>query len=96
MNKESFSFVVYMIHACANKWNMMPSEVYQKLQSVGCIQCYFVPHYDILHTQGTSYIVDDIKRYLEVRGGGYSILILRCLYKFCVKQSGNCLLRVED
>ncbi len=69
MNKESFSFVVYMIHACANKWNMMPSEVYQKLQSVGCIQCYLVPHYDILHTQGTSYIVDDIKRYLEVRGG---------------------------
>lgn len=26
---------------------------------------------------------------------GYSILILRYLYKFCVKQSGNCLLRVE-
>ena len=47
---------------------MMPSEVYQKLQSVGCIQCYLVPHYDILHTQGTGYIVDDIKRYLEVRG----------------------------
>lgn len=29
MNKESFSFVVYMIHACANKWNMMPSEVFR-------------------------------------------------------------------
>lgn len=68
MNKESFSFVVYMIHACANKWNMMPSEVYQKLQSVGCIDCYLVPHYDILHTQGTGYIVDDIKEYLTVRG----------------------------
>ena len=72
VNKESFSFVVYMIHACANKWNMMPSEVYQKLQSVGCIQRYLVPHYDILHTQGTGYIVDDIKRYLEVRGGTVS------------------------
>ena len=48
VNKESFSFVVYMIHACANKWNMMPSEVYQKLQSVGCIQCYFVfPDYSL-------------------------------------------------
>lgn len=79
MNKESFSFVVYMIHACANKWNMMPSEVYQKLQSVGCIQCYFVPHYDILHTQGTSYIVDDIKRYLEVRGGGVQYLDFKVL-----------------
>ncbi|MBD5491771.1 MAG: DUF3791 domain-containing protein [Lachnospiraceae bacterium] len=68
MNKESFSFVVYMIHACADKWKMMPSEVYRRLQSVGCIDGYLVPHYDILHTQGTGYIVDDIKEYLKVRG----------------------------
>ena len=68
MSKEAFSYVIYMIHACANKWNMMPSEVYRKLQSVGCIDCYLVPHYDILHTQGTGYIVDDIKEYLAVRG----------------------------
>lgn len=46
MNKESFSFVIYMIHACANKWNMMPSEVYRKMQSVGCIDGYLVPHFD--------------------------------------------------
>ncbi len=68
MNRESMAFVVYMIHACANKWDKPPSEVYQKLQSVGCIDSYLVPHYDILHTQGTDYIVDDIKEYLEVRG----------------------------
>lgn len=34
MDKESFSFVMYIIHACANKWGLMSSEVYQKLQSV--------------------------------------------------------------
>lgn len=68
MNKESFSFVVYMIHACAEKWNMLPSEVYKKLQSVKCIDRYLVPHYDILHTQGTGYVVDDIKEYLGIRG----------------------------
>ncbi|MCM1122364.1 MAG: DUF3791 domain-containing protein [Eubacterium sp.] len=68
MNKESFSFVVYMIHACANKWHMMPSEVYRRLQSVGCIECYLVPHYEILHTQGTGCIVNDIEEYLSVRG----------------------------
>ncbi len=68
MDKESFSFVMYIIHACANKWGLMPSEVYQKLQSVGCIGNYLVPYYDILHTQGTGYIVDDIEKYLEVRG----------------------------
>ena len=68
MNKESFSFVVYMIHACANKWDMLPSIVYQKLQSVGCIDHYLVPHYEILHTQGTDFVVNDIEEYLEVRG----------------------------
>jgi len=68
VDKESFSFVVYMIHACADKWGKLPSEVYQKLQSAGCIDGYLVPHYDILHTQGTGYIVDDIREYLEVRG----------------------------
>lgn len=64
MNKESFSFVVYMIHVCANKWNTTPFRVYKKLQSVGCIEGYLVPHYDILHTQGTGYLIDDIKKYL--------------------------------
>lgn len=68
MNKESFSFVVYMIDACASKWNKMPSEVYQKLQSAGCIERYLVLHLEILHTQGTEYIVDDIREYLEMRG----------------------------
>ena len=68
MNRDSFSFVVYMIHACSGKWNISPSEVYRKLQSAGCIENYLVPHYDILHTQGTAYVVSDIEEYLELRG----------------------------
>ncbi len=68
MNRETFSFIIYMIHACAHQWNLTPSEVYRKLKSTGCIGQYLVPHYDILHTQGTGYLVDDIKTYLEVRG----------------------------
>jgi len=68
MDKDSFEFVVYMIHACAERWHKLPSEVYHMLQSAGCIDHYLVPHYDILHTQGTDYVVDDIKMYLEIRG----------------------------
>ena len=68
MNKESFGFVVYMIHACANRWRKMPSDVYKLLHKSGCIDNYLVPHYDILHTQGTDYIVDDIQDYLRIRG----------------------------
>ena len=68
MTAENFSFIVYLIHACANRWQQMPSEVYQKLRRAGCIDAYLIPHYDILHTQGTEYLVDDIQTYLETRG----------------------------
>ena len=57
-----------MIHACAQKWKMLPSEVYKKLQDSGCIDQFLVPHYDILHTQGTEYIVENINDYLSARG----------------------------
>ena len=29
MDENNFSFVVYMIHACADRWNVAPSKVYQ-------------------------------------------------------------------
>ena len=60
--------MIYMIHACANRWNRTPKQVYRKLKDVDCIDRYLVPYYDILHTQGTDYLVDDIQKYLSVRG----------------------------
>lgn len=69
MNKDNFPFVVYVIHACADKWSLSPAQVYQKLKSYGCITHYLVPHYDVLHTLGRSYLVDDIENYIVKRGG---------------------------
>ncbi|WP_026528073.1 DUF3791 domain-containing protein [Butyrivibrio sp. VCD2006] len=68
MNDQSFSFVIYMIHACANKWGKLPSEVYVLLTKADCINKYLVPHFDILHTQSTNAVIDDIVQYLGVRG----------------------------
>ena len=68
MTSDSFSFVIYMIHACANKWKLPPSEVYRILRDAGCINQYLVPNYEILHTQGTRFVVEDIREYLDVRG----------------------------
>ncbi len=67
-DKDVFSFVIYIIHACADKWNKLPSEVYKTLESNNCIDRFLVSNYDVLHTQSTAYIVDDIKEYLKVRG----------------------------
>ena len=65
---RSMSFVVYMIHQCANTWKLTPSQVYAKLQQCGCIQDYLVRHYDVLHTQSSRYVVEDIREYLTRRG----------------------------
>ena len=68
MNQDSFAYVVYMIHACADRWRKLPSDVYRLLKKSGCIDQYLVPNYEILHTQGTEYVVDDIREYLDIRG----------------------------
>ncbi len=67
MDENSFSFTVYMIHACANRWNVAPSRVYQALKKSGCLDRYLIPSYDILHTQSTDYVVQDIEEYLQER-----------------------------
>lgn len=67
-DKNVFEFVIYVIHACADKWNKLPSEVYKLLDSKDCINKFLVSNYDILHTQSTANIVEDLKEYLKVRG----------------------------
>lgn len=68
MSKDIFEFVIYMLHACAEKWSMLPTAVYKKLKESGCISKLLVPYYDVLHTQGTAFVVDDIEDYLSARG----------------------------
>ncbi len=68
MSKDTFEFVIYMLHACADKWSQLPSVVYKKLQDSECISKLLVPYYDILHTQGTAFVVGDIEDYLAARG----------------------------
>ncbi len=68
MNRDTFAFVVYMIHRCANQWGRSPSDVYRVLNESGCIQAYLVPHYDVLHTQSSRFVMNDIRQYLQKRG----------------------------
>ncbi len=68
MTKESMSFVIFIIHACAEKWHKFAPEVYTLLQRANCINDYLVPYYDVLHTQGEKYLVNDVEGYLTKRG----------------------------
>ena len=50
MTRESLTFVIFLIHACAAKWNKLSPEVFDILQKSNCISDYLVPYYDVLHT----------------------------------------------
>ena len=65
MRSEIFSFVIYMIHACANRWRKTTTQVYFALKQSGCLNHYLIPNYDILHTQSTDFVVKDIEEYLS-------------------------------
>ena len=67
MNEDIFSYIVYMIHACADRWNTTPSKVYLAIKKSGCLDEYLIPFYDVLHTQSTDYVVNDIGEYLKGR-----------------------------
>jgi len=69
MDESSMTFTIYMIHELANAKGVSPGEVYKVLKESGCIDNYMVPHYDVLHTMGTQYLMDDIRGYVESRGG---------------------------
>ena len=67
MTKDVFEFVIYILHACANKWGELPVTVYNKLKNSNCISELLVPFYDVLHTQGTAFIVSDVEDFLKAR-----------------------------
>ncbi len=68
MTQESLSFVIFIIHACATKWHKLSPEVFDLLEQANCIDDYLVPYYDVLHTQGEKYLVNDVENYLTARG----------------------------
>ena len=69
MRKEVMEFIVYMIHACSKKWGQSPSMVYRRISEGNCIEGYLVPHYEVLHTQGTQFVVEDIEEYIGAKEG---------------------------
>ena len=59
-NRSVLVFVVFMIHALADAWHMSPSKVYSILNKSKVMDDYIIAHYEVLHTLGKEYLVDDI------------------------------------
>lgn len=66
--EKELNFSIFMIYSLAEKWNMTPVSVYHILNKTGILDKYIIPGYDVLHTQGKDYLVEDITEYAREKG----------------------------
>ena len=62
--KKELSFSIFILYSLADKWKMSPA----KVNSTGILDNYIIKCYDVLHTQGKEYLVEDITDYVREKG----------------------------
>lgn len=68
MDKNKLEFVTFCIAKLAAMLNLSQQEVYKRLKRSGILYEYIVPSYDVLHTFGSRYLMDDLTEYLKEKG----------------------------
>ena len=68
MDSEVLEFVTYCISKLAQTLGMSQSDVYIRLKRSGILYEYIVPSYDVLHTFGSRYLMDDIIGFMKEKG----------------------------
>lgn len=61
-------FVTWCISHLAHYLKMPQREVYARLKQSGILYGYIVPSYDVLHTFGKRYLMEDITDYMREKG----------------------------
>ena len=68
MDKTTLEFVTYCISKLAGSLKMSQREVYKRLNSSGILYGYIVPSYDVLHTFGSRYLIQDLTDFMKEKG----------------------------
>ena len=66
--KKELTFVVFILHTLGQHWNMTTPEVYDILNSTRILDDYIIKCYDVLHTLGKEYLVEDITEFVREKG----------------------------
>ena len=65
MNNDIVDFITYCIGNLSRKLSMDACEIYRRLKESGILMEYIVPCYDVLHTFGKEYLMEDLIGYKE-------------------------------
>ncbi len=68
MDKNILDFVTYCISKLAQRLKLSQQDVYDRLYRSGILYGYIVPSYDVLHTFGSRYLMDDLTDYMKEKG----------------------------
>lgn len=68
MDKNTLEFVTWLISKLADWLNLPQSDVYRRLMKSGILYNYIVPSYDVLHTFGARYLLEDITDFMKEKG----------------------------
>lgn len=66
--EKELGFSIFVLYSLADEWNKTPAAVYRILNSTGILDNYVIDAYDVLHTQGKEYLVEDITEYVREKG----------------------------
>lgn len=66
--EKELSFSIFLLYSLADKWGMSPMNVYKILNTTGILDNYIIAGYDMLHTLGKEYLVEDITEFVREKG----------------------------
>ena len=68
MNKDTVDLITYCIGNLSRRLGLNAREVYHRLVDSGILMEYIVPSYDVLHTFGKEYLMEDLTDYMREKG----------------------------
>lgn len=68
MNRDTIDFVTYCIGNLSRRLGLNAKDVYQRLKTSGILSEYIVPSYDVLHTFGKEYLMEDLTGFMREKG----------------------------
>ncbi len=68
MDNRTLEFVTYCIGQLSLLLKLPQREVYKRLKKSGILYDYIVPSYDVLHTFGSRYLMEDLTEYMKEKG----------------------------
>lgn len=61
-------FSIFLIYQLSQQWKRTPADVYRILSDTKILDDYIIKHYDVLHTQGSFALVEDISDFVREKG----------------------------